>query len=300
VRLCQNIAETGTYSAEELNQDIEDLKELKAQAALGPSTDTLVGEAEARGIPWLELNTRFMIQLGYGVNQKRLQATLSGNTSILGVELACDKEGTKQILRNAGIPVPRGTVIRYFDELKDAVDFVGGYPIAMKPLDGNHGRGITLDITLWETAEQAYDLASTASKTRSVIVERFYQGRDFRVLVVAGKVVAVAERVPAHVIGDGRSTVEALIEETNRDSRRGDGHDNVLTRIEIDKTVLSLLQAQGYDLNTVLPDGKICFLRATANLSTGGSAIDRTDEVHPENIWLFSRVANHRLGYCRN
>ncbi|EAW35433.1 hypothetical protein L8106_30370 [Lyngbya sp. PCC 8106] len=135
VRLCQSIVENGTYSEEELNQDIEDLKELKAQAALGPSTDAIVSEAEARGIPWLELKTRFMIQLGYGVNQKRIQATLSGHTSILGVELACDKEGTKQILRNAGIPVPRGTVIRYFDDLKDSVDFVGGYPIAMKPLD---------------------------------------------------------------------------------------------------------------------------------------------------------------------
>ncbi len=291
VRLCQSIVENGTYSEEELNQDIEDLKELKAQAALGPSTDAIVSEAEARGIPWLELKTRFMIQLGYGVNQKRIQATLSGHTSILGVELACDKEGTKQILRNAGIPVPRGTVIRYFDDLKDSVDFVGGYPIAMKPLDGNHGRGITLDITRWETAEQAYDSASTASKTRSVIVERFYQGRDFRVLVVNGKVVAVSERVPGHVIGDGRSTIEELIEETNRDSRRGDGHDNVLTRIEIDQTALSMIAEQGHALDSVLPEGERCFLRATANLSTGGSAIDRTDEVHPENIWLFSRVA---------
>lgn len=291
VRLCQSIAETGSYPAEELTQDIEDLKELKAQASLGPSTEAIVNEAQARGIPWLELNTRFMIQLGYGVNQKRIQATLSGQTPILGVELACDKEGTKQILRNAGVPVPRGTVIRYFDELQDAIEGVGGYPVAIKPLDGNHGRGITLDITKWETAEQAYDTASTASKTHSVIIERFYTGRDHRVLVVNGEVVAVAERVPGHVIGDGRSTLEELIQETNRDPRRGDGHDNVLTRIEIDKTALSMMAEQGYSLESVVPRGETCFLRATANLSTGGIAIDRTDEVHPENIWLFSRVA---------
>lgn len=291
VRLCQSIVDTGTYPEAELTQDIEDLKELKAQAALGPSTEAIVREAEARNIPWMQLSARFMIQFGYGVNQKRIQATLTGHTGILGVELACDKEGTKQVLRDAGVPVPRGTVIRYFDELQDAIEDVGGYPVAIKPLDGNHGRGITLDITTWETAEQAYDAASTASKTRSVIVERFYTGRDHRVLVVNGRVVAVSERVPAHVVGDGKSTIEELIEATNRDSRRGDGHDNVLTRIVVDKTVLSMIQEAGYTLDSVLPEGEICFLRATANLSTGGSAIDRTDEVHPENIWLFARVA---------
>lgn len=291
VRLCQSIADTGAYPVEEITQDIEDLKELKAQAALGPSTEAIVKEAESRNIPWMQLNARFMIQFGYGVNQRRIQATLTGNTGILGVELACDKEGTKQVLRDAGVPVPRGTVIRYFEDLNDAIEDVGGYPIAIKPLDGNHGRGITLDITAWETAQSAYDAASEASKTHSVIVERFYTGRDHRVLVVNGRVVAVSERIPAHVIGNGKSTIEELIEETNQDPRRGDGHDNVLTRIVVDKTVLSMMQEVGYTLDTVLPEGKVCFLRATANLSTGGSAIDRTDEVHPENIWLFARVA---------
>ncbi len=291
VRLCQSIAETGTYPTEELEQDIEDLKELKAQASLGPSTEAIIKEAEARNIPWLELNVRYVIQLGYGVNQRRIQATLTNHSGILGVELACDKEGTKTILRNAGVPVPVGTVIRHFDELEDAIDYVGGYPIAVKPLDGNHGRGITLDITKSETAEAAYDKANAASKTRSIIVERFYKGNDYRVLVVNGKVVAVAERVPAHVTGDGRLTIEELIEETNRDPRRGDGHDNVLTRIEVDNNVLSLMSEQGYTLDSVLPNKERCYLRATANISTGGIAIDRTDIVHPENLWLFSRVA---------
>ncbi len=291
VRLCQSIVDTGSYSQEELTQDLEDLKELKAQASLGPSTEAIVKEAEAREIPWQQMSARFMIQFGYGIYQKRIQATLSNQTGVLAVELACDKEGTKQILRDAGVPVPRGTVIRYFDELQDAIEEVGGYPIAIKPLDGNHGRGITLDITKWETAAAAYDEASNASKTRSVIVERFYTGRDHRVLVVNGKVVAAAERVPANIVGDGKSTIQELIDKTNQDPRRGDGHDNVLTRIVVDKTVLSMIAEKGCTLESVLPEGEICFLRATANLSTGGIAIDRTDEIHPDNVWMFSRIA---------
>jgi cyanophycin synthetase len=168
---------------------------------------------------------------------------------------------------------------------------VGGYPVVIKPLDGNHGRGITLDITGWEQAEAAYDAASAASKSRSVIVERFYRGRDHRVLVVSNQVVAVAERIPAHVIGDGRTTIAQLIEVTNQDPRRGDGHDNILTRIVLDRTSEQLLAQQGHTLETVLTAGEICYLRATANLSTGGIAVDRTDDIHPENIWLAERVA---------
>jgi cyanophycin synthetase len=291
VRLCQSLVDTGNYSPEELEQDLKDLRELAADSALGPSTETIVKEAEARGIPWMPLNTRAMIQLGYGVYHKRLQATLSDLSGILAVELACDKEGTKQILRDAGVPVPRGTVIHYLDELEEAIADVGGYPIVIKPLDGNHGRGITIDINTWQEAEEAYDAASVASKTRSVIVERYYTGRDHRVLVINGKVVAVAERVPAHIVGDGKSTIAELIEQTNSDPNRGEGHDNVLTKIQLDRTSWQLLEKRGYNLETILPPGETCYLRATANLSTGGIAVDRTDELHPENVWLFSRVA---------
>ncbi|MCU0515522.1 MAG: cyanophycin synthetase [Oscillatoria sp. Prado101] len=291
VRLCQSIVDTGRYPQSELDQDIKDLKDLWAEAALGPSTETIVKEAEARGIPWLQLPARAMIQLGYGIYSKRVQATLTDCTGILGVELACDKEGTKTMLRTAGVPVPRGTVIRYLDELEEAIEEVGGFPIVIKPLDGNHGRGITINITSSEQAEEAYDAASAASKTHSVIVERYYTGRDHRVLVVNGKLVAVAERVPAHVVGNGVSTIEELIAETNRDPNRGVGHANILTRIEVDRTSLQLLENKGYTLKTVLPIGEVCYLRATANLSTGGIAIDRTDEIHPENIWLAQRVA---------
>ena len=291
VRLCQSIVDTGSYPAAELQQDLKDLRDLARDAALGPSTETIVKEAEARGIPWMSLSARSMVQLGYGIYQKRMQATLSTYSGILGVELACDKEGTKKILHEAGVPVPRGTVISYLDELEQSIEDVGGYPIVIKPLDGNHGRGITININDWQLAQEAYDAASAASKTRSVIVERFYNGRDHRVLVINGKMVAVAERVPAHVVGDGKSTIEQLIEDTNRDPNRGEGHDNVLTKIELDRTSWQLLQRQGYTLETVLSKGEICYLRATANLSTGGIAVDRTDEVHPENIWLFERIA---------
>ncbi|MEB3342268.1 cyanophycin synthetase [Okeania sp.] len=291
VRLCQSIVDTGKYPLIELDQDLEDLKELKNKGSLGPSTEAIVKEAEARGIPWTQLAARFMIQFGYGVNQKRIQATLTNQTGILGVELACDKEGTKKILQDAGIPVPRGTVTRYLDELEDAIEEVGGYPIVIKPLDGNHGRGITIDVRNWQEAEPAYDLASAASKTKTVIVERYYTGKDHRVLVINGKVVAVSERVPAHVVGDGKSTIAELIEEINRDPQRGDGHDNVLTRITVDKSALAILVRQGYRMDSIPKPGEICFLRATANLSTGGIAVDRTDEIHPENAWLLSRAA---------
>ncbi|MEM1427518.1 MAG: Mur ligase family protein, partial [Cyanobacteria bacterium P01_H01_bin.130] len=191
---------------------------------------------------------------------------------------------------DAGVPVPRGTSIRYLDDLEDAIADVGGYPIVLKPLDGNHGRGITLDIQDWATAEEAYDLAKAESKSQTVMVERFYRGNDHRVLVVNGKVVAVAERVPAHVVGDGQSTIQELIDETNRDPRRGDGHDNVLTRIVVNRSTEQLLEGRGYTLDTILGDREMCYLRATANLSTGGIAIDRTDEIHPSNIWLAERI----------
>jgi cyanophycin synthetase len=291
VRLCQSLVDTGTYSKEELAQDLADLRDLCNNAALGPSTETIVKEAQARNIPWLLLSARSMVQLGYGVHQKRIQATLSSFSGILAVELACDKEGTKTILKDGGIPVPRGTVIQYLDELPAAIEEVGGFPIVIKPLDGNHGRGISIDVKNQQEAEEAYDLASAASKTRSVIVERYYKGSDHRILVINGKVAAVAERIPAHVVGDGRSTVEELIEITNRDPNRGDGHANVLTKITIDKTALNVLGKQGYELTSILPQGAIAYLRATANLSTGGIAVDRTDEIHPENVWIAQRVA---------
>lgn len=289
LRLCQSIIETGSYSNTELQKDLEDLRELRATASLGPTTEALVREAEARKIPWFELDVRGILQFGYGKYQKRAQASLTTHSNILGVELACDKESTKQMLGNAGIPVPKGSVVYSLRELEDALDYLGGYPIVIKPSDGNHGRGITLDIQTWEEAEAAYDKARDVSD--GIIVEHYYKGRDHRILVVNHKVVAVAERIPAHVIGNGKDTIEKLIELENRDPRRGEGHDNILTQIQLDRTTDKLLAAQGYDLDTVLEPEKICYLRETANLSTGGVAIDRTDEIHPETVWIAERAS---------
>ena len=291
VRICQDLVDRGYYPDSELKQDLRDLRELRLEGSLGPSTEAIVKEAEARGVPWMELNTRAMTQLGYGANQKRIQATQSDRTGILGIELACDKEATKEILQKHGIPVPRGIKIRHFDELETAIEELDDFPLVIKPLDGNHGRGVTTDINSWREAEAAFDTAIAISKLGEVIVERYHPGRDYRVLVVNGKVVAVAERVPAHVVGDGRLTIAELIEETNRDPRRGEGHENVMTRIELNRSSFGLLRKQRCTLDTVLGEREICYLRATANLSTGGMAIDRTDEIHPHNIWLAERAA---------
>ncbi|MEO0375868.1 MAG: cyanophycin synthetase [Cyanobacteria bacterium P01_A01_bin.17] len=288
-RLCESLVETGTYPEAELQTDLEDLVKLRTEAALGASTEALIREAEALKIPWMELENCDLHQLGYGKYQKRLQAALTSHSNVLGVELACDKERTKEILTRMGAPVPLGKVIYSFSELDNAIEDLGGYPIVIKPLDGNHGRGITIDIQSKEQAEIAYDRAKDIST--GVIVEHFYQGRDHRILVVNHKVVAVAERVPAHVVGNGEDTIAVLVEQENQDHRRGAGHDNILTHIQLDDATDAMLGRQGFTVDTVLQPNQICYLRATANLSTGGIAIDRTDEIHPETVWLAERVS---------
>jgi cyanophycin synthetase len=289
LRLCQSIIETGTYPKDELDKDLDDLDKLRNEAALGASTEAIVREAESLGIPWMQLETYDLMQLGYGKHQKRVQAALTSHSNVLGVELACNKESTKKTLAHLGVPVPLGKVIYGFNELEETIHDLGGYPIVIKPLDGNHGRGITIDIQSWETAEVAYDRARDVSS--GVIVEHFYQGRDHRILVVNHKVAAVAERVPAHVVGDGIETISALVARENEDSRRGEGHDNVLTQISLDEATSEMLVRQGFTLDTILEPQQLCYLRATANLSTGGIAIDRTDEIHPDNVWLAERVS---------
>ncbi|MEM6837138.1 MAG: cyanophycin synthetase [Cyanobacteria bacterium P01_C01_bin.120] len=289
VRLCQSIIDTGTYPDAELQIDLQDLRQLRSEATLGSTTEALVREAEARGIPWLELENCDLFQLGYGKHQKRVQAALTSSSNVLGVELACDKERTKAILAEMGAPVPAGQLIYAFDELEPAIERLGGYPIVIKPLGGNHGRGITINIRSWREAEAAYDRAKDVS--HGVIVEHFYAGRDHRILVVNHQVVAVAERVPAHVVGNGEATIAQLVETENRDPRRGDGHDNVLTQIQLDAATDAMLARQGFDVETVLSAGQVAYLRATANLSTGGTAIDRTDDIHPDTVWLAERVS---------
>ena len=289
LRLCQSIVDTGTYPKAELEKDLDDLMKLRAEAALGASTEALMREAETLGIPWIQLEACDLLQFGYGKYQKRVQAALTSHSNVLGVELACDKERTKKILANLGVPVPLGIVVYSFSELEDAINRLGSYPIVIKPLNGNHGRGVTIDIQSWEQAKVAYDRARDVSK--GVMVEHYYQGRDHRILVVNHKVVAVAERVPAHVVGNGIATIAELVEQENRDFRRGEGHDNMLTMIHLDDATDEMLSHQGFTLDTILELGKICYLRATANLSTGGIAIDRTDEIHPEIVWMAERAS---------
>ena len=268
--------------------DVQRLREIREDVRFGPSTGAIVQEAEHRDIPHIRLNTQSLVQLGYGVNQQRIQATVTGRTNMIAVDLAGDKDATKKLLGSMGVPVPRGFQIIDEEEIEKTVERLG-FPVAIKPLDANHGKGITVGLKTLEEVRAAFPLAKKYS--RRVIIEQSLTGQDFRALVVDNRLVAVAERIPAHVTGDGERTIQDLIDITNQDPRRGYGHENVLTLISIDAQTEKLLAARGYTLETVLPAGEMFCLKTTANISTGGTAIDRTDEVHPFNVSLFERIA---------
>ena len=285
VRIAEALIADAPY---DLDNDLQQMRELREQERLGPSTGSIIEEAVARGIPWIRLNEYSLCQLGYGANQKRIQATVTSSTSSIGVELACDKTDTKFLLDEAQVPVPQGEIIRSAEELKEAVDRLG-YPLAIKPVNGNHGRGITADITTWKTAQLAFEEAQQISKR--VIIERRIEGEDHRLLVINHKLVAAARRDPAHVVGDGEHTIQQLIDTINEDPRRGYGHEKVLTAIVVDDMTQSILDAEGYTLDTVLPEGQRLNLKDTANLSTGGTATDVTHKVHPEVEFMAQRVS---------
>ncbi len=267
---------------------VQEMREIREEVRFGPSTGSIVEEAEKRNIPFIRLNDQSLVQLGYGVNQQRIQATTTDKTNMIAVDIAGNKDATKKLLGEMGVPVPSGYKIREEDELAAVVDRVG-FPAVIKPLDANHGRGATIGIETMDEAVTAFHKAKDHS--RYVIVEKLLAGADFRALVVNNKLVAVAERTPAHVKGDGKSTVQQLIDKTNADPRRGYGHENVLTQIDVDAQTEKLLKAKNYTLETVIEKDEILYLKTTANISTGGTAIDRTDEVHPENVFLFERIA---------
>ncbi|ASJ72951.1 cyanophycin synthetase [Granulosicoccus antarcticus] len=255
--------------------------------AFGPSTASLVRAAEERGIPWIRLNSQSLVQFGHGRHQQRIQATTTSKTSNIAVELASDKEETNAILRDLGLPVPDQRIVRSSSDAKRAARRIG-VPVVMKPLSGNHGRGVSVNLKTDEEIEAAFEKASQHG--RNIVVESFIEGFDHRLLVVDGKLVAAAKRMPGHVIGDGKHTVEELVAIVNQDPRRGIGHEKVLTRLELDEQAEKLLSLSGYDLHTVPPVDEIVFLRATANLSTGGIAIDVTDSIHPDNIAMAERT----------
>jgi cyanophycin synthetase len=255
--------------------------------ALGPSTMALVRAAEERRIPWIRLNEHSLIQFGHGRFQQRIQATVTSRTPHIAVELASDKEETNRILGNLGLPVPRQRLVQRPDDAVAAAEKIG-YPVVVKPFNANHGRGITVHLTTAEQVRTAFEVAREHS--RSVIVESFIVGEDHRMLVINGELVAVAKRVPGHVVGDGQHTIEELVDQVNQDPRRGVGHEKVLTRLLFDHQAETMLARQGYGRETVPADGERVFLRSTGNLSTGGTATDMTDLVHPDNIEMAVRA----------
>ena len=271
-----------------LEDHIQKLRELRELERLGPSTGSIVNEAIARDIPWIRLNKSSLIQLGYGKNQVRFRATMTEKTNSIAVDIACNKDETKRLLQDAAIPVAAGVTISTVEELHEALRTVG-FPLVFKPLDGNHGKGASINVKTEAAALEAFEYAKQYS--RKIIVERFITGYDFRVLVIDHRMVAAALRVPAHVKGNGQLTVKELIDQENTDPRRGYGHENVLTEIVVDRDTEDLLDKKGYTLDTVVPNGEILYLKSTANLSTGGTSIDVTDLVHPQNIFMSERIS---------
>ncbi|MFN8482736.1 MAG: cyanophycin synthetase [Anaerolineae bacterium] len=271
---------------------IEDLARLTDRLAFGPSTGSIIDAARKRGIPYIRLNERSLVQLGYGIHQKRIQATVTSETRHIAVDIAQDKELTTRLLDDMGIPVPRQIVVSTEEDAVEAAERIG-YPVVTKPLDASHGRGVSLNLN---TADEVRGGFQAAIQHRDdVIVETFLHGYDYRVLVVKGEVVAVSQRIPGHVVGDGTHTVRDLVDIVNSDPRRGVGHEKVLTRIEMDRQAERLMRQAGVTLDTVLPDGQILYLRSTGNLSTGGTAIDRTDEIHFDNAEI-ARLAAKVVG----
>ncbi len=267
---------------------LEELKKKMSRSILGPSTFSIVDEATSRGIPYIRLNEDSYVQLGQGKYQRRIEATLMDNTSALAVEIAADKERTKTILSSIGIPIPEGSTARNAKEALEIAEKIG-YPLVVKPLTGNHGRGITINILSEEELLIAFKKAEVICNT--VLVERYLLGFDFRVLVIDGKFVAASLREPAFVIGNGIATIRRLIEETNKDPERGIGHEKNLTLITIDKMTERILEFQGLTLESILSDGEKIYIKYIANISSGGTAKDVTDTVHPLNKLMAERIS---------
>ena len=284
-KICESLIDGKLY---DFTDDVQTMRELREETRLGPSTGCIVEEAAKRGIPFIRLNKSSLVQLGYGINQQRIRATIAGTTSCIAVDIAGDKDETKRLLQAAEIPVPKGGIIREEDELKSAIDSIG-YPCVLKPLNGNHGKGATTNIVNYEQALTA--LVAAQKYGRYVIVEKFITGFDFRLLCINYKFVCAALRTPAAVTGDGEHTIQWLIEETNKDERRGYGHEKVLTQIKIDDFTKKMLDDKGYTLETVPQKGEQVLVKPTANLSTGGTSTDVTDEVHPSNIFMAERIS---------
>jgi cyanophycin synthetase len=288
VRLVNHLVEPD--QAFDFGAELEALILLAERAAFGPSTQAIIDEASMRDIPFIRLDSQSLVQLGHGIHQRRIRATMTSLTSSLGVDIASDKKLTNRLLAGTGVPVPRSELVRDPDEAVAAAAAIG-YPVAVKPLDGNHGRGVILNLPDEAAVRAAYPLARAAARRGGVLVENFLVGSDYRCLVIGGVLRAVAERVPAHVVGDGQHSVSELVELTNADPRRGVGHEKVLTRIRLDDEAVAYALEQGYALDAVPPVDARIYLKRTGNMSTGGTSIDRTEEIHPENAEIVELAA---------
>lgn len=285
VAIAQSLIDGAEY---DLEADVKHMRRMRERVRLGPSTGSIVEEAVARDIPFIRLNTESLVQLGYGKNQVRFRATMTDRTSSIAVDLASNKDETKRMLQEAAIPVAKGMCITSEEQVKEAIDSIQ-FPLVFKPLDGNHGKGASINVKTEEDAMAAFQHAKKYS--HRIIVEKFISGYDFRVLVINHRFIAAALREPAHVTGDGISTIRQLIDQENKDPRRGYGHENVLTEISIDKETMDQLAKYQYSLETV-PDKQVkCYLKGTANLSTGGTSTDVTDIMHPNNIFICERIS---------
>ncbi|HEY8605909.1 MAG TPA: cyanophycin synthetase [Noviherbaspirillum sp.] len=263
----------------DLDAALAKLRELDEDIRLGPSTGAIVQAALARGIPYRRLTEGSMVQFGWGSRQRRIQAAETSRTSAIAESIAQDKELTKMLLHAAGVPVPVGRSVTDPEDAWKAACEIDG-PVVIKPRDGNQGKGVAVNIRTRDEVLAAFAVASAISP--DVIVERYISGHDYRLLVVGNQLVAAARRAPPQVIGDGVHTIAQLIEEVNKDPRRGDGHATSLTKIRVDDIARAVLAKQGYDTGSVPPKGALVVLRNNANLSTGGTATDVTEDVHPD------------------
>ena len=272
----------------DLARTVYDLKDIREDHYLGPSTASIVREAEQRGITVLRLDDYNLVQLGEGKYHKHIQAAMTSDTSLIGVETAGNKRLTKMMLEDAGIPVPKGTVVRKLNSAIEDAQWLG-YPVVVKPHDGHHGKGVTTNISNEDELVRAFDRAKDMS-TR-VIVEQYLTGNDYRMLVVGDKFVAAAKRRPAEITGDGEHTIAELIDIENQNPARGLGHENVMTRLQVSSVTEHLLEKADYTMQTVLENGETFQMELTANLSTGGSAEDVTARVHKTNRFMAERIA---------
>src|SRR3954466_16098006 len=285
VRIAEALVAGQPYN---LQTDMERIRELWEEEKLGPSTGAIVEEAVSRNIPFLRLDGGAYVQLGYGKKQQRIEASITCRTSNIAVDVAGCKLRTKKVLDENYIPVPHGKIITREEELKEVVEELG-FPLVIKPSDANHGKGVTTNLYDYNSCVTAFMFAKQFANT--VIIEQYIEGYDFRVLLINCKFVAAAKRSPAHVTGDGVHNIEQLIIMENSNGLRGNGHSNVLTKIPMDETTVSNIREAGYAMDHVLAEGQILYVRKTANLSTGGTAENVSEAVHPDNIKLFERAA---------